>query len=667
MKKIQYVILLFTSVIYSQGINSGLFFSQQGVNSSNSRKIKITFDAPPTMVNVKKAFYKYDKEFAFSYGLDDNFVGQYRVAVPLFNGGTIILKQGITSNYPGLFYTDGAGNNIPFSATLNINMNGTNIDKNPLSYMNEFMLKDSYVKNFSIANHSWSHQNQFTAPGFNTDPTIRNQEILFQITQNHNRIKEVLGIKVQNFASPSNDPLYNPITLEMVNSGYLKLVNNINNSNSEFGHSPNRYAEYWIANAALGFSRDFDTWKETTIKRTQNDFNFINTLLNAAKTNGNQHVWITMATHRIDQSETENPNGGSMRFESFKWIMEGLASNYGTAGLDNMWMAPIDVVYEYLKCVENAKIVQSQNGNSVTLSLDFNDVDDTFRAHSLSLLIDADANITNIEYEGFDTHSHKTNYKNLGTNNALINVGYKTEYERFVYSKLQASVAVETLENTKSLADLNIAQPLVSALTNGTFKDLLQARIDKVIVIANATVIQIDFGRNINGYELVYPWNSFNYPGVGVAVGSKISNLNTTTSTKSGIDIEVVAAFDNYDGNFSGIKGDPLANFPYEAERDCFKTPNGLTSTLRLSNLDITKLYDFTALCSRNFLGTGTEISIGNVKSSIDHKNNLYKLITLNNIVPNADGTLDINIKGLGTSNVYGFINVLQITEKPSK
>jgi Polysaccharide deacetylase len=667
MKKIFYIFLLFTSLIYSQGINSGLFFSQQGVSSSKLRKIKITFDAQPTKVNVKKAFYKYDKEFAFSYGLDDNFVGQYRVAVPLFNGGTIILKQGITSNYPGLFYTDGAGNNIPFSATLNLNMNGINTDKNPLTYMNEFMLKDSYVKNFSIANHSWSHQNQFTAPGFNTDPTIRNQEILSQITQNYNKIKEVLGIKSQNFASPSNDPLYDPITLDMVNSGYLKLVNNINNPKSEFGHSPNRYAEYWITNSALGFSRDFDTWKQSTIKRTPNDFNFINTLLNAAKTAGNQHVWITMATHRIDQSETENPNGGSMRFESFKWIMEGLASRYGAAGLDNMWMAPIEVVYEYLKCVEKSKIVQSQNGNTVTLTLDFNDVDETFREHSLSLLIDTDTNITNIEYEGFDAHSDSINYKNLGANTALINVGYKQEHERLAYSKLQASVAVETLENTKSKADLDIAQPLVSVLTNGTFKDLLQARIDKVIVIENSIVIQIDFGRNVNGHELAYPWNSFSFPGVGVAVGSKLLNLNTTTSTKSGINIEVITAFDNYDGNFSGVKGDPKANFPYEAERDCFKTPNGLTSTLRLSNLDKTKLYDFTAFCSRDFIGAGTEITINNIKASVDHKKNYYKLITINDIVPNADGTIDISIKGLGTSNVFGFLNVLQITQKPSK
>lgn len=100
-----------------------------------------------------------------------------------------------------------------------------------------------------------------------------------------------------------------------------------------------------------------------------------------------------------------------MRFESFKWVIEGLESNYGASDLDNMWMATIDAVYEYLKCSEKSNIVQSQDGNTVTLSFDFIDVDKSFREHSLSLLIDADTNITNVAYEGFDNHSHVTNIK----------------------------------------------------------------------------------------------------------------------------------------------------------------------------------------------------------------------------------------------------------------
>lgn len=665
MKKIAYFFLLFTSIIHSQGINSGLFFSQQSEGSSSFKKVKITFDAPPTKVNVSKAFYKYDKEFAFSFGLDDGLVGQYRVAVPMFNGGTVIYKEGSLQDYPGLFYTDGAGNNKAFSATLNINMNAINTDKNPISNMNRFMLKDSYVKNFSITNHSWSAQTQFTSPYFSSDPTIRDQEILFQITENYNKLKETLGVKIRNFTAPSNDPLYDPITTDLAAKGYLKLVNNINNSKNEFGHSPNRYAEYWITKPGLGLSRDFDTWKDNTITRTASDFDFINALLTKSKVDNNQHAWITMATHRINLGESENTNGaGTMRFESFKWIMEGLESNYGASGADNMWMATIDAVYEYLKCVENSNIVQSQEGNTVTLSVDFKDVDASFRDHSLSLLIDADTNITNIEYEGFENHSHKTNYKNLGNNNALINVTYKPAFEREVFSRLQAVVAVETLETTKSQVDLDVAQVLVTALSNGSYKDLLQARIDNLEVTANSIVMQIDFGRSINGYELIYPWNSFSNPGIGLTVGSKLLDLSTTTSIKSGINIEVIAAFENHDANFSGTNGDPLANFPYEAERDCFKTPNGLTSTLKLTNLDNSKLYDFKAFCSRNYIGTSTQITINGVSESVNHKNNLYELITINNVVPDADGAINIDIKGLGTSNVYGFLNVLQVTGK---
>tara|TARA_R110001592_G_scaffold2696_10_gene15402 strand:- start:5736 stop:7736 length:2001 start_codon:yes stop_codon:yes gene_type:complete len=664
MKKISYLLLICSSLAYSQGMTSGLFFSQQGESSGNSKKVTITFDAPPTKVNVKKAFYKYNKEFAFSFDLDDGLVGQYRVAVPMFNGGTVIYKDGNTPNYPGLFYTDGTGNNIPFSATLNINMDVINTNVNPISNMNEFMLKNSYIKKFSLTNHSWSAQNQFTAPGFSSDPAIRDQEILFQITENYKKLKETLGIKIPNFTAPSNDPLYDPITIGLVENGYLKLVNNINNSGNEFGHSPNRYAEYWITKKALGLSRDFDTWKDNTIKRTANDFDFINSLLATAQLESNQHVWITLGTHRINLGESETTNGGSMRYESFKWVMEGLESNYGRYGQDNMWMATIDAVYGYLKCAEKSTIAQSQNGNTVTLSIDFSEVDPEFREHSVSLLIDADTNITNIQYEGFDKHSHATNYKSLGNNNALINVEYKPEYERAVSSRLGALVAVETLENTKSQSDLDIAQSLVSALRNGNYKDSLQTRIDRIVVIEDALVIQIDFGRGVNGYELIYPWNSFTNNGIGVTVGSKLTDLSSTTSIQSGIDIEVTAAFENYDANFSGVNGDPLANFPFEAERDCFKTLNGLTSTLRLTNLDETKVYDFTAFCSRNFIGTGTEITINGKKVVVGHKNNLYTLVSITDVAPNAGGSLDIHIKGTGSNNVHGFLNVLQITEK---
>ncbi|PQJ81721.1 hypothetical protein [Polaribacter glomeratus] len=664
MKKITYFLFLVSSFVYSQGVSSGLFFSQEEAGSSNFKKVIITFDAAPTKVNVNKAFYKYDKEFAFSFDLDDGLVGQYRVAMPMFNGGTVIYKDGNTPNYPGLFYTDGTGNNIPFSATLNVNMNLINKNANPVSNMNEFMLKNSYVKNFSLTNHSWSAQNQFTAPGFNSDPAIRDQQILFQITENYKKLKETLGVKVPNFTAPSNDPLYDPITIGLVESGYLKLVNNINNPGNEFGHSPNRYAEYWSTKKALGLSRDFDTWKDNTITRTARDFDFINTLLATAKLESNQHLWITLGTHRINLGEPETTNGGSMRYKSFKWVMEGLESNYGRYGADNMWMATIDAVYGYLKCVEKSSIVQSQNGSTVTLSIDFSEVDAEFREHSLSLLIDADTNITNIEYEGFDDYSHAINYKNLGNANALINIAYKPVYENAVTGRLGALVAVENLETTKSQTDLDTAQPLVSALRNGSYKYSLQARIDRVIVTPGAIVMQIDFGRSINGYELIYPWNSFTNTGIGVTVGSKLTNLSSTTSIQSGIDIEITAAFENYDANFSGVEGDPLANFPYEAERDCFKTLNGLTSTLRLTNLDETKLYDFTAFCSRNFIGTGTEITINGEKVVVGHKNNKYTLVSIANVVPNAGGILDIHIKGTGTNNVYGFLNILQITEK---
>jgi hypothetical protein len=91
-------------------------------------KLKITFASPPSSVSVSKAPLRYNKDFAYSFTMDDGYISQYKVALPLFKGGTIpgslstpIGDQGGDGSFsPGLFYTDGCGNDIPFRAGLAI-------------------------------------------------------------------------------------------------------------------------------------------------------------------------------------------------------------------------------------------------------------------------------------------------------------------------------------------------------------------------------------------------------------------------------------------------------------------------------------------------------------------------------------------------------------------
>jgi hypothetical protein len=659
MKKIVYFLFIFSSFVYSQGINSGLFFSQKGTSSSNSKKVMITFDAPPGEVNLKTAYYKYDKEFAFSFGMDDGLIGAYNTCVPLFNGGTVIHQDGLTEGYPGLFYSDGAGNPIPFAATMNVNMN--TIGFSPSANMSEAMLRIAYVKGFALTNHGFTPRTQFDPGGWDDDPVIRNQQIRYEIEENYDQLKDVVGIKIDNFTAPSNDVSYHPITTQMKADGFLKIVNNIGNPSRDKGHDYS--AEYWIANEATSwFTRDFTLWTEGAVNRTPSDFDFINTKLTSV---GTEHAWFTLGVHNVDVSETGSPGGGALKYLDFKYVMEGLESNYGMKGADNIWMAPINMVYEYLISARDASYSVQTTGNKATISFNFSAVNPKFLEHALSLIVETDANITDITYEGFDVHSAKINYKNLGTNNALINVAYKPAYHAAAFQRLQAIVAVNSVKTTLSQSDLDYAQALVNALPPGSFKEGLETDLENIIVVLGSVVIKIDFGRSLHSYTAPYPWNNLATPDApGHLSGAKLTNMDTTTSTKSGIDLEIIAPFENYDANFSGTNGDPLANFPFEAERDCFRTPAGLTSTVRLTNLNENKVYDFSAFCSRNIIGNTTEITINGKTASIDHKMNLYELASINNVVPNAGGILDIHIKGTGSSNVHGFLNVLKITEK---
>jgi hypothetical protein len=633
------------------------------------KKITITFATVPTSVSIVPAYYKYDKRFAMSWDFDDGNLDGYQVAVPLLTGGTVIYQDGNTPAYPGLFYTDGTGNNISFAGTFNLNMSTIESVASPTSKMNYTMLQESYVKGFSLTNHSYSNRTTTDLGGWDPDPAIEAQQAYYQIDENYNVLKNTTGIKFTNFTSPSNDDTYNPYTIEYLNQGKLKIVNNINNPSHYPGHQYT--AEYWRDRQGVGLSRDFLTWTDAAVTRTSADFDFINTKLSAV---GSDHAWFTFGTHRVNYAEAATVPTSTLKYLSFKWLMEGLASNYGATGSDNMWFTGINNVYEYLICARDTQITSIQNGNTMDVTFNFTPIPSSFKEHSLSLLLNSDSNITNISFQGFDEESYMINYKGLGNNNALVNIGYRPEYEKALYDRLSATVAVTNFEISQSQADLDIAQGLVTALRNGSFKDDLQARIDAVVVIPDALIMQVDFGRNISGYFLTFPWNTFGNTTPGLTGGNALSGLSTTISTVTSINMTVVNPFSNYDANTAFNASAIGLPFPYEACRDCFVIPGGSTSSLRLNNLNMSKLYDFTFYAARGFTGNLSQYTIKGTSVTIAHKvngaltnatANQSTTVQILDVVPDAGGILDIILNGypISVSNP-GYINVIQITEK---
>ena len=188
-----------------------------------------------------------------------------------------------------------------------------------------------------------------------------------------------------------------------------------------------------------------------------------------------------------------------------------------------------------------------------------------------------------------------------------------------------------------------------------------------------APFIQVDFGRDI--YLTTSPWNNFatniarsgtsgvvNMPG-----GETIANLLDNTGAFTGLSLEVTSAFDGYDANT--VATNEL--YPTSASRDCWATPRDGSSTLQLQNCDATKVYDFTFFSSRGYVGSDTVFTIGLNTVSIAHKDeggtnngNVTTTASITGVSPDASNNIDIEIEGFNSSNLTGFINVLEITER---
>lgn len=621
--------------------------------ATQKKKIIVTFASPPTTAAVVPTYYRYDKKFALSYGFDDGYLDAYQTGFKLMAGGTVVHQDGNIPNYPGLFYTDGCGNNKNFVGTYNLNMSTIISSGTPSAYMSDNILLEAYVKGFELSSQGYVGR-AVDYLGWSTDPVIKEQEVLAEINQNYDALKNRIGVKFTNFTQPNNDNTYDPYVADLATQGILKVVGNINNPSHYPAHQYT--AEYWRDRLGLGISRDFLTWTNSAVTRTTADFNVIDTKVAGV---GSEHAWFTFGVHRVNYGETASAPSTTLKFLSFKWLMEGLASRYGSTGNDTMWMATINDVYEYLISARDAVISQNVVGNTLEITLDFSNVPSNFREHCLSLKITGATNISNISFQGFDTTSSKINHESLGNNVALLNVAYKPEYEKALMSRLTATLAVITLETSQSQVDKDTAQGLVTALRNGTFKDGLQTRINAVTVIPDSSVMQIDFGRDLSGYTLTFPWNSFGNVTPGVIAGSKLNTLSTTTSLVKNISLEVTAPFANYDANFPATYN--TLPFPYEACRDVFSVAANTTAILRLSGLNLAKKYDFNFYAYRGFVGNVTQYTINGTTVNHAHKTNLYGTSNILNVTPSGTGTIDISIKGDGAN--IGYLGIIQLTE----
>ena len=323
----------------------------------------LKFASKPANISVTKATLKYDKDFAFSLSLDDGLADAYSNAFHFMNGGVV---EGNGQSYPGLFYSDGCGNPVPFKGALgwySVNSSYQDIHINTPGYVTWTRLSEMYQAGWDVMNHSYSHDY-----GAGTD-------YAFEIAENQQKIMEKTGIKTSHFVIPSGDLNYIPFAFSAGNKAVYAYK-------SDFMGSPKGI----LVNGSL------NTAEPKIYRRLLFDPNFtaanISTLVDelAALGSSGQHYWLNDFTHRVHFGTVS----ASLRFEVFSAYLQHIANQYGIQGDDRVWAASSQEVYEYLVLRDITPIYQEWAGNDLHIRLDISGIPEDFRRQEWTLVVGTD-------------------------------------------------------------------------------------------------------------------------------------------------------------------------------------------------------------------------------------------------------------------------------------
>lgn len=335
----------------------------------NAMVMTIEFASVPTYADIDKAKLRYNKNLAYSLSLDDGYRCAYTNVFPLLNGGFV---AGNSTTYPGLYYTDGCGNDIPFKAGLawySLGGSMNDIHVNSTSYVNWPELQVLINAGWNVLNHSLQHA---AGAGTNYD---------FQIVENTNYVRNKTGYTTRHFVIPSGDANYIPaafangmLGVYANNAAFLGFSNGLNVTNSLNYNQFKMYRRYM-----------YDGYYDTT--------NILNPINNTASLAMNgQYMWYNDFTHRVGFT----PSNGGIQFPLFAWYMQNVETLYGKSGSDRIWMAPLQEVYEYLFVRDHTPISASLNGSTLTVVIERSQLPDSLLKYALSFVVHSDAEIAGV-------------------------------------------------------------------------------------------------------------------------------------------------------------------------------------------------------------------------------------------------------------------------------
>ncbi|MFA6128871.1 MAG: T9SS type A sorting domain-containing protein [Bacteroidales bacterium] len=356
-------------------------FAPFSVAQEKKAVIHIQFEeAVPADVQVIPALLKYNKDFAFSFILDDAREDAYSLAYKLFNGGYCEI-DGMT--YPGLDYSDGCGNAIPFRAGIawyTENQPNTDLHLGTPSYLTYSQAIELNHSGWDFFNHSFDH-----------NAYVPGMDYHWELETNRQTFKNQTGINMKYCVPPSGDTAY--LEPAFVNGAIACFTGNYGYLGTGTGVDvtvpvPTSRPVYWRNTVAS------DTHSGSMLKAAVDNW--------VATTGQGKQKWWSEFTHRVEYAYT----GSSLEFPTFREYFEYMKNEYGMPGRDNGWFASGIEVFEYLKVRDNVSIQLLKNGNSLDIVIDFSTVSPDFRYYDISLLIKGSGHIRSVVCDAPATSTH---------------------------------------------------------------------------------------------------------------------------------------------------------------------------------------------------------------------------------------------------------------------
>ena len=334
------------------------------------KQITLTLSQPVGSVNISKSTLKYNKDFAYSFTVDDGSIWDYYMTYQIINGG----ESGFPPNDPeqpwfdfpddphiqedGFSYDDGCGNDVKFKGGLALNT------KNATNNVTDYHITwDNIIEVFNNDWDIFGHGHTHCSSGCNYDENIGT---------NTDLLEEYLGFLPTHFVVPSGNNDYWDAAFD--NGKVAVYDQNINFP----GFEGLRVDEELDYNEFLMYRYPI----EVSDPPYGDDLDQVVSL-----TEDGSHYWITEFTHAVG-----HPHGGEynlkVEYNDFKTYMSSIETQYGKPWSDKkVWMAPMQEVYEYMRVRDAVEITNNNQGNTVTIFIDDEDVPSGLRRHALSLIV----------------------------------------------------------------------------------------------------------------------------------------------------------------------------------------------------------------------------------------------------------------------------------------